>query len=78
MEVESFCVVLNYTICDLSASVVFLRAFAKLRKRIFRFVMYVRPSVRMEELCSHWKEFREIRCECFSKICRENSSFVKI
>jgi len=46
-EIESFCVVLYYTICDLSASVLFLSAFAKLRERLFSFIMSVRPSIRM-------------------------------
>ena len=36
----------------------FLGAFAKLRKvTIFR---HVCPSVRMEQLCSHWTDFHEI------------------
>ena len=78
MKIESFCAVFCYTICDLSASVVFLSAFEKLRKRLFSFIMSVCPSVRMEQLGSHWKKFREIWCEYFSKICRENSNFIKI
>jgi hypothetical protein len=32
---------------------------------------HVRPSVRMEHLGSHWKDFREIWFECFPKVCRE-------
>ena len=74
-EIESFCAVLCYTSCDLSASVVFLSDFAKLRKRLFSFIMSVRPSIRMEQLGSHWTEFREIRCEYFSKICFRNFKF---
>ena len=42
----------------------FLGAFAKFLKTTLSFVMYVclsfRPSVRMEQLDSHWKYFREI------------------
>jgi len=37
----------------------FLGAFAKLRKATNSFVMSVRPSVRMEQLGSHWKELHE-------------------
>jgi len=60
----------------------FLGAFAKLRKATISFVMSVclsvRPSVRME-LGSHRTDFHEIRyLGVFSKICRENSSFIKI
>jgi hypothetical protein len=39
-------------------AVVFVGAFAKLQKATY-FVMYVRPSVRME-LGSHWTDFNEI------------------
>jgi hypothetical protein len=38
----------------------FLRAFAKLRKVTISFVMSVRPSSRMQQLTSHWKDFHEI------------------
>ena len=37
----------------------FLRAFEKLRKATISFVMSVRPSVRMEQLDSHWTDFDE-------------------
>ena len=54
-------------------------AFAKLRKAIISFVMSVLPSVRMEQLGSHWTDFHEIlMCNYFSKNFRENSSFFKI
>jgi hypothetical protein len=60
----------------------FLGAFAKLRKVITSFVMSVCLSVclsvRMEQLGSHRKEFYDISYEYFSKICRENSSLIKI
>ena len=36
-----------------------LRAFVKLRKATFSFVMSVRPSVRMEQLGSHWTDSDE-------------------
>jgi len=41
-------------------SVVFLAAFAKLRKAMLVSRLSVRPSVRMEQLGSHWKDFHEI------------------
>jgi hypothetical protein len=37
----------------------FLRAFQILRKATITFVMSVRPSVHMEQLGSHWMDFRE-------------------
>ena len=37
-----------------------LGAFAKLRKATISFVMSVRPSARIEQLGSHWTDFREI------------------
>ena len=39
---------------------VFLGAFAKLRKVTVSFVMSVCPSVRVKQLGSHWTEFHEI------------------
>jgi len=39
----------------------FLGALAKFRKATIRFVMYVRPSVRMEQLDFNWTDFYEIR-----------------
>jgi hypothetical protein len=42
------------------------------------FVMSVRPSVRMEQLGFHWKDFHKIwYLRIFSKICRENQTFFK-
>ena len=38
----------------------FLGALAELRKTTISFVMPVRPSVRMEQLDSHWKDFYDI------------------
>jgi hypothetical protein len=56
----------------------FLGALAKLRKAIISFVMPVRPSVHMDE-SAHAGRFSMIfDIEYFSKICRENSSFIKI
>ena len=37
-----------------------LGAFPKLRKATISVVMSVRPSVRMEQLASHWTDFQEI------------------
>jgi len=49
-----------------------------LRKATISFVMSVRPSVHMEQLGSHWMDFMKLIFENFSKICREDSSFIKI
>jgi hypothetical protein len=38
----------------------FLDAFAELRIATINFVMYVRLSIRMEQLGSHWTDFHEI------------------
>jgi hypothetical protein len=38
----------------------FLGAFAKLRKATISFVMFVRPSFRVQHLGSHWTDFHEI------------------
>jgi len=35
-------------------------------------------SVRAEHLDSHWTDFMEIHIEYFSKLYRENSSFIQI
>jgi hypothetical protein len=37
-----------------------LGAFAKLRKATNIIVMSARPSIRMEQFGSHWKDFHEI------------------
>jgi len=37
-----------------------LGAFAKLRKVTISFIVSLCPSVRMEQLASHWKDIREI------------------
>jgi hypothetical protein len=56
----------------------FLGAFAKLRKPTIRF-LHVCLSIRKEQLGSHWTYFHEIRYFVdFSKICRENSSLIKL
>jgi len=52
-----------------------LDVFAELRKATVSFVMPVRPSVRFEQ----WISIKfYILSIFFSKICRENSSFIKI
>jgi hypothetical protein len=38
----------------------FLGSFTKLREATVSFVISVRPFVRMEQLGSHWRDFREI------------------
>jgi predicted transcriptional regulator of viral defense system len=45
---------------EVSKSTVFLGAFPKLRKVAANFVMYVYPSVRVEQLGPHWTDFQEI------------------
>jgi hypothetical protein len=55
----------------------FLGAFAELQKVTISFVMSVRPSVRMEQLSYHWKDFHE-NDFFFEKICPETSNFLKI
>jgi hypothetical protein len=45
----------------------FLGTFIKLRKAIIIFVMFIRPSFRME-LGSHWTDFDEIRYLSFPKV----------
>ena len=57
-----------------------LDAFAKLRKAIISFDMSVRPPARKEHLCSHWTDFDEVWYLRFfpPKICREDSSLIKI
>jgi hypothetical protein len=42
------------------AHTTFLGAFAKLLKATISFVVSVRPSVRMEQLSSHWTDLLEI------------------
>ena len=55
-----------------------LDAFTKLRKAIINFVTPVCPSVHMEQLGYHWRDFHEIwNLSIFKKICRENSSALK-
>ena len=61
----------------------FWSAFPKLRKATVSFVPSVRlsvcPSVRVEQLRSHWTDFHEILyLSIFRKSRRENSSLIKI
>jgi hypothetical protein len=56
-----------------------LGAFLKLRKSTGSFVTSVRPSALMEQLDHNWTDCDEIwYLSFFSKIRRENSSFIKI
>jgi hypothetical protein len=56
----------------------FSGTFAQLRKVTTSFIMSVCPSVRMEQLGSHQKDFHEIRyLTIFKQICKENSSLMK-
>jgi len=57
----------------------FLSASAKLRKAIIKFVISVRLSVRMEQLCSHWTDFYEIMyLNILRKSVNELSNITKI
>jgi len=57
----------------------FVDAFTKLWKATVSFVRSVCPSVRMEQLGFHWTGFSwNLVFQYFSKICLENSSFIKI
>jgi hypothetical protein len=49
---------LNKILGESTASI--LGTFTKLRKAATSFVMSIRPSVRVEQLGSHWTDFREI------------------
>ena len=53
----------------------FLGAFAKLRKATISSVMSVCPSVRMEQLGSHWTDFHEI---CYLSIFLNSVDEIKL
>ena len=55
-----------------------LGAFAQLRKMTIRCVTCVCPPAHMEQIGFQWTHYHEIWYEYFSKICRGNSSFVKM
>ena len=56
-----------------------LDAFAKLRIAAISFFMYVRPTVSMEQLCSHWTDFNGTwYWRIVRKSVEKNSSFFKI
>jgi len=62
-----------------SMCVSFLSVFAKLQQVTISFVMSVCPSVHMEQLGSHYTDFREISdLSIFSIFCQESYSFIKI
>ena len=55
-----------------------LGAFAKLQKATVNIIMFVRLSACMEQLGSHWTDFRDFfYLRIFRKICREISSLIK-
>jgi len=55
-----------------------LRRVRKIEKSDY-WLRHICPSVRMEQLGFHWRDFDEIRYfSIFRKICQENSSFMKI
>jgi len=56
----------------------FLGAIAKLPKATISFVMSVRPSVHKDKSAYNGRISMIFDIEYFSKICRENSSFIKI
>ena len=67
-----------YKQCSTLARDVILGAFAKLRKATISFVMSVRlsirPSIRIEQLGSHWTEFHKIR---YLRIIRKSAEKVE-
>jgi len=79
-EIISFCSEIHTkhinTLCG--QNVEFSAKIAKFARSAHK-LCHVRPSVRMEQLSSHWTDFL---CnpifEYFSQICRENSSVYKI
>jgi hypothetical protein len=52
-----------------------LCAFAKLRNATISFVMFVCPSVHMEQLASHWKDLHEIY---YLGICRKSVQKIQV
>jgi len=52
----------NWNVKAIGISQSFLVAFGKLRNKTVSFVPSVRLSVRIEQLGSHWTDFREIWC----------------
>ena len=64
------------TLCG--QSVESLGTFTELRKETISFVESVCLSVRMGQLGSQWINFHQIWYLYFRKICRENSSFIKL
>jgi hypothetical protein len=68
----------SMTTPDLGQEQLFLSAFAKLRKATTSCVMSVRPSVRMEQLGSHWTDFHEMLYLKISRKTAEKIRFIKI
>jgi len=70
----------KYTKCMLCTALRFLGAFSKLRKATTSFLMSthpsVRPSVRVEQLCSQWMDSCDLVFEYFSNTSREKKSEV--
>jgi hypothetical protein len=58
--------------------VLFLGAFAKLRKATVSFVMSVRPSVLVGQLGSHWTDFHEFNISVFFENLSRKFKFFKI
>jgi hypothetical protein len=54
----------------------FASRFRRITNATINFVISLRPSVRMEQLGSHWKDFHEIRYLCILRNCRENSNLI--
>jgi hypothetical protein len=68
----------HFTDCLTNHYVSFLSAFTKLRKTTALLCLSVHPSISMRQLSSHRRGFHEIFQKYFTKICRENSSVIKI
>jgi len=56
-----------------------VRKIAKSDYLLHHVCLYIPSFVRMEQLGSHWTDFRELLyLSIFQKICWENASFIKI
>jgi len=58
MEIQ--CIFFAVGTNSLYLSGVLLGVFTELQKVTINFIMYICPSVHMEQLSSHWKDFHEI------------------
>jgi len=67
ITVETQCVFFAVGTNSFYLSGILLGVFAKLQKETINFIMSICPSVHMEQLSSHWKDFHEIWLNIFRK-----------